>query len=156
MFVTLAIGRCSLAPAETFATAAVTAAERRSGITTPSAPAVGGAQDRSQVVRILDSIEDDDQRLLAATRCHNVIEIAILFCRGRSHKSLMRGVAGNFVELLTRQNAHRNADFAALVDHSPQANILPLFGDADPFEVTPARLERFCNCINSVENVHGD
>jgi hypothetical protein len=28
----------------------------------------------------------------------------------------MRGVAGNFVKLLTRQNAHRNADLAALVN----------------------------------------
>ena len=68
----------------------------------------------------------------------------------------MCGVAGNFVKLLTRQNAHWDANLAALINHPPQANILPLFGDTDPLEVAPARLERFRNRINSVENVHGD
>ena len=117
---------------------------------------VGGAQDRSQIVRIFDSIEHDDQRLLAATRRHQVIEIAILFCRSRGHQSLMRGVAGNFVEFHARQNAHRNADLAALVNHPLQANIFSLLGDADPLEVAPARLERFRNRIDSVENVHAE
>src|SRR6266704_979393 len=68
----------------------------------------------------------------------------------------MRGVARNFVELLTRQNAHGNANLAALVNHPPQTNIFPLFRDADPLEVAPARFERLRNCINSVENIHGD
>jgi hypothetical protein len=68
----------------------------------------------------------------------------------------MRGVAGNFVELLTRQDAYWNADFAALINHPPQANIFSLFGDTNPLEIATARLERFCNRIDSVENVHGD
>ena len=68
----------------------------------------------------------------------------------------MRGSAGNFVELLARQDAYGNANLAALVNYPPQANIFPLFGDADPFEVTSARLERFGNRIDSVENVHAD
>jgi len=68
----------------------------------------------------------------------------------------MRGVAGNFVKLLTRQDAYWNADLAALINHPPQANVFPLLGDTDPFEIAPARLERFCHRINSVENVHGD
>src|SRR6266446_5782535 len=38
MFVTFAMGRCSLAPADDFATVPVTPAARLSGITTPSAP----------------------------------------------------------------------------------------------------------------------
>ena len=46
---------------------------------------VRGAQNRSQIVRIFDAIEHDDQRVLAATRCHNVIEITILFCGRRGH-----------------------------------------------------------------------
>jgi hypothetical protein len=66
----------------------------------------------------------------------------------------MRGVAGNLVKFLTRQNAHWNSDLAALVDHPSQANIFPLFGDTDPLEVAPARLERFRNRIDSVKNIH--
>src|ERR1035437_4126922 len=75
MFVTLATGRCSLAPAETFAPAPVTAADRRSGITTPSAPAASAVRriaprlcgsstpssttisERSLIV-VLDGVED--------------------------------------------------------------------------------------------------
>jgi len=72
----------------------------------------------SQIVRILDSIQHDDERALAATRCHNVIEIAVLFAEGRGHQSLMRGVAGNFVKFLTRQDAYWNANLAALVNHT--------------------------------------
>ena len=44
MFVTLAIGRCSLAPAEDLATIDVTPAARRSGMTTPSAPAASAVR----------------------------------------------------------------------------------------------------------------
>ena len=68
----------------------------------------------------------------------------------------MGGVAGNLVEFHARQNAHGNADLAALVNRSLQANIFPLLGDTNPLEVAPARLERFRHRIDSVENVHGD
>ncbi len=46
---------------------------------------VGGAENRSQIVRIFDSIEHDDERLLASPRGHQVLEITILFCRSRGH-----------------------------------------------------------------------
>ncbi len=68
----------------------------------------------------------------------------------------MRGIAGNFVEFHARQNSHRNADLAALVNRPLQPNIVSLLGDSDPLEVTPARLERFRNRINSIENIHAD
>ncbi len=68
----------------------------------------------------------------------------------------MRGVAGNFVEFHARQDSHRNADLAALVNRPLQPNIVPLLGDGDPLEVASARLERFGNRINSIENIHDD
>ena len=68
----------------------------------------------------------------------------------------MRGVAGNFVEFHARQNAHRNADLAALVNHPLQANIFAFLGDGDPLEVAPARLERLRNRVDSVKNIHAD
>ena len=117
---------------------------------------VRGTQDRSQIVRIFDSIEHDDQRALAPPRRHDVIEIAILFCGSRGHKSLMRGVTGNFVQFHSRQNANGNSDLAALVNRPLQANIVPLLGDGNPLEVAPARLERFRNRIDSVKNIHAE
>jgi hypothetical protein len=68
----------------------------------------------------------------------------------------MRGVAGNFVELFTRQNADWNADLAALVNHPSQANVFSFLGDTDPLEVAAARLERLRNCVDSVKNIHAD
>ena len=67
----------------------------------------------------------------------------------------MGGIAGDLVEFLARQNAHRNANLAALFNHPPQANVFSLFGDANPLEVAPTRLERLDHRIDSVENVHG-
>jgi hypothetical protein len=66
----------------------------------------------------------------------------------------MCGVAGDFVEFLARQNAHRNSDLAALVDHPPQSNVFPLLGDTYPLKIAPARFERFRHGIDSVENIH--
>jgi hypothetical protein len=105
---------------------------------------------------ILDAIEYHDQRVLATPRRYQVIEVAILFCRGRGYQTLMRCVAGNFVELLPRQDPHGNSDLAALVNHASQANIFSLLGDTNPLEVAPAGLERFGNRIDSVKNVHAD
>jgi hypothetical protein len=68
----------------------------------------------------------------------------------------MRGVAGNVIEFLTRQNTHWNADLAALLNHPPQANVFSLLGDTHPLEVAPTRLQRFRNRIDSVKNIHGD
>ena len=68
----------------------------------------------------------------------------------------MRGVAGNFVEFHTRQNAHWNANLAALVNYPPQANIFPFLGNTHPLEVAPARLERLRNRIDSVKNIHAE
>ena len=57
--------RCSTAPAEALATAGVTSAARRSGITTPVAPAhLGRAADRAQVLRVLDLVEHNDERVV--------------------------------------------------------------------------------------------
>ena len=66
----------------------------------------------------------------------------------------MRGVAGDFVEFHARQNAHRDANFAALFNGALQANVVPFLGDRNPLEVSPTRLERLGDCVDSVENVH--
>ena len=62
---TRATGRCSTAPAEALQTAGVTSAERRSGSTTPGAAGrLGHAADRAEVVRVLDLVEADHERVV--------------------------------------------------------------------------------------------
>ena len=103
IFVTLAIGRCSLAPAETLATVPVTGADRRSGMMTPSsARGVSRTQDGAQIVRVFDTIEHNDKRMLGSARGHQIIEITILFCRCGRYQALMGCVAGKFVEFHAR------------------------------------------------------
>ncbi len=60
---TRAIGKWAVAPAAALRTVALTPTERRSGRTIASAPAHSArANDRSDVVRVGDVVEDDDER----------------------------------------------------------------------------------------------
>ena len=61
-----ASSRCSLAPALAFTAAALSGAAPRSGKTTPSTPAASAdAQERSEVRRVLEVLEDEDERVVA-------------------------------------------------------------------------------------------
>ena len=57
--------RCSTAPADALQTAGVTSAERRSGITTPVAPAPPRAAHGAEVLRVGHLVERDDERARA-------------------------------------------------------------------------------------------
>jgi hypothetical protein len=105
-------------------------------------------------VRIFDTVQYHDQRVFAATRRHNVIEIAILFRRSRGDEPLMGRIPGKFVELFARQNAYWDPNLPALVDHPPQPNIFPFFGNTYPLKISPTRLQRLRDRINSVKNIH--
>ena len=80
MFVTRAIGRCSLAPAEDLRHRARHAGGAAFGITTPSAPAASAVQKNcAEIVRIFDPIQYHDQCFLTALGADDIIKIAILF-----------------------------------------------------------------------------
>jgi hypothetical protein len=157
MFVTFAIGRCSLAPAETLATTPVTPAARRSGDDyAVGARSVGGAQDCPEVMRIFDAVQYNDQRVFGAARGQQVVEVVVLLGGSDSDESLVRGVAGQLVEFGSRQEANLHADFAALVDHALETDVLAFGGDTHPLKVAASGFKRFDNGIDSVENVHGE
>ena len=62
-FVTRAIGQRSTAPADAFATAGVTPTARSFGMTTPCAPSAWAERMiGAEVVRVLDPVEDDEER----------------------------------------------------------------------------------------------
>ncbi len=155
MLVTFAMGRCSLAPADALVTVPVTAAARRSGMTmTVGAGGVGGAQDGSEIVGILDAVEHNDQRILISLGGDYVGKIIVLFCRGDGNHTLMRGVAGHAVELGALQKAHGHADLSAIFDEALQAEVVALFGHADPLERASARLQRLGHRVDAIDVVH--
>src|ERR1700686_1328234 len=117
---------------------------------------IGGAQDGFEIVWIFDSVQHYDERMFAASRGDDVVEIAVLLRRSRGYQTLMRRVPGNFVQLLARHDAHRDADLAALVDYAAQKNIFAFFGDTYPLEISSSGLEGLGHCIDSEENVHED
>ena len=83
MFTTSAIFTCATAPADAFAAAPPSGAAWRVCRTTPCAPAASTrAQNRAEVVRILDAVEHDDQRRRRSLRA--LTEIVELVERRRS------------------------------------------------------------------------
>src|ERR1700752_1223916 len=59
---------------------------------------VGGAQDGSEIVGILDAVEHNDQRILVSLGGDYVGEIGVLLGRRDGNDSLMRSVSGHAVE----------------------------------------------------------
>ena len=128
ILVTFAMGRCSLAPAEALVTVGVTPTALRSGITTPSAPQRRRSQNRPQVMWILNSIEQYQQRIFSPLFGKQILEFVVLLARGDGDYALVRIVPSHAVEFCTPQKAHRNAIPATFVDHTLQAQVVPLLG----------------------------
>ncbi len=155
MFVTFAIGMCSLAPAETLVTVPVTAAARRSGMTRPLAPAASAVRRIApEIVRILDAIEHDYQRILRALGGDDIGQIVVLLGRRDGHDSLVRAGARHLVEFRALQETHLNVQPPTVFNQPLQADVMALLGHADPFKGPPARLQRFGYRIDAIDVVH--
>src|SRR5579862_3079540 len=115
---------------------------------------VGGAQDGSEIVGIFDAVEYNDQRILISLGGDYVGEIVVLLGRCDGNDSLMRGVSGHAVEFGALKKAHWDADLSAIFDEALQAEIVALFGHADPFERASARLQRLGHRVDAVDVVH--
>ena len=87
-----ATSKCSLAPEEALTTAGVTVTVWRSGSNTPCTPTdFGRAQQRAQVLRILEGIQDQhEQRLAAALGQHqDILQIAVRIVAGFERDALV-------------------------------------------------------------------
>ena len=155
MFVTLAMGRCSLAPAEALVTVPVTLAARRSGMTTPFAPAASAV--RRIAPRLCGSSTPSrtiTSEYSARLRRDHVFEIVVLLGRRNRDHALVRGVARQVVEFGPRQKAHGHAQPPAVFDQPLQANVVALLRHAHPLKGAPPRLQRLGYGVDAIDVVH--
>jgi len=83
-------------------------------------------------VRIFDAVEHDEKRKLSALGCDHILEFIVLFRRSDGDDTLMRVVAGHTIEFGAAYHPDRDTLLAALFDHALHADIVAIFGDADP------------------------
>ena len=105
-------------------------------------------------MRIFYAVEHHNQRIFPALGFHHVLEPAVLLGRGDSHHALVRRITGHAIKFRSLQEAHRNAQLAALFYDALQAQVVTLLRQADPLERTSLRLDRFAHRVEAVDVVH--
>ena len=118
------------------------------------ARAIGGANQRAQVMRIFDAVEHNDEAVFAAMLFEQGVDIGVLLARGDRNYALMGVGVGQAIKLLARQEAHLDAAGAAIIDQALHPFVVPLARDANVLEAAGARFQRFANRMNPVENDH--
>ena len=108
MFTTSAILTCATAPADAFAAAPPSgAAWRDCRIDAVGAGGVDRPQDRADVVRILDAVEDDDQRRPVRAAQSDLRRRASAASSHLGHDALMHAAAGRAIELARARRGGR-------------------------------------------------
>ena len=110
---------------------------------------VRGADDRAEIMRVFDSIEDDVQ----SARGGGFLERHVFFNGSERDHALMRGGAGSAVERFPRLETQRNPALAAQIDQLLQARTTRTFGDQNAID-GPARPQRFPHGMDSCEDGH--
>ena len=105
-------------------------------------------------MRIFDSVEHDNERILPALGSDYIFEIVVLLRRGDGDHALVRIVARQLVEFRSRQDAHGNSLPPAFIDHMLQAEIVTLLGDSHPGKSASSRLQRLGHRVDPVDVIH--
>jgi hypothetical protein len=118
--------------------------------------AVGNAQKRTQILRIFDTIEGEDQTGIRSGRrgLEEVFNGEKFLRTDERDNALMGGSFGSKTQLIARLLANANAGLAALFDEALDPLVLALAGDENVVEAAAASLESFFNCVQAVENFH--
>ncbi len=112
---------------------------------------VRGTNDRAEIMRIFDAVEDDMQ----STARGGFIEGRVFFSGAESNDSLMGGAASGAIELIAGLESHGNFAFAAEIDNflNPGRSRAP--GDHDIVEGSPGP-ESLPDGMDSRERRHYD
>ena len=116
---------------------------------------IGGAKNRAQIVRIFNSIQHHHQtnirpRLAATTSSRWLYRLPEVIAT-TPWWALFPAM---LVEFGAGQKAHRHAVAPAFLHHALQTQVMTLFQYANPFERSPARLQRFGDSIDPVDVIH--
>ena len=82
------------------------------------------------------------------------VDIGILLAGGNGDNALMGVGVGQSIKLLARQEANLHAAGAAIVDQALHPLVVALARDADILEAARARLQRFADRMNAVDDDH--
>jgi hypothetical protein len=119
--------------------------------------AVGNAQESAEILRILDSIESEQQAgggFGGWVRLEEVFDGQKLLRTDQSHDALVGGGLGELGQLLARLLADAEAGLAAEDDQALQALIVPLAGHQNMVEAPTSGLDCLFNRMQPVENFH--
>src|SRR5512142_68363 len=83
-----------------------------------------------------------------------MVKVAVLLGGGNGNHTLMSDISGHAIEFRAGNEANRQTDAAALLDDALQAQIMPLFGNADELEIPSACFQGLADGINAVDLVH--
>src|SRR5579863_9013928 len=109
------------------------------------------ADDRAQVVRVLDSVQYDVQPAAGP----RILQRTVLLGRAKRHDALMRSAVGRAVELLARLEAHRNTALLAQRNQFLQARASRALGHQHPVQRT-AGAQGFTDGMDSSQREHYD
>ena len=118
------------------------------------AGAVGGANQRAQVVRVFHAVEHDQEAVLAVALLQQRVHVGILLAAGDGDDALVGVGVGGAVKLLARQEADLHAAGAAVVDQALHPLVMALAGDAHVIKAARARLQRLADRMNAVDDDH--
>src|SRR5579863_3418875 len=112
---------------------------------------MGRADDRAQVVGVLDSVQHDVQ----PAACRGLLQRSILLSCAKSDDALMRSAIGCAVELLASLEAHRNPALFAKRDQFLQPWPSCPLGHQHPVQ-RAAGAQRFTDGMDSSKREHYD
>ena len=113
-----------------------------------------GAQDRAQVARVLDPVEDDEERGVAS-RGEQLLEGARGPRRHHRDQALVGHRARHAIEGLAGLEAQGDGQPAGPADGLGDAAVAEALGDEQAIEVPIARGEGLQHGVDSTDEVHG-
>jgi RNA polymerase sigma-70 factor, ECF subfamily len=114
---------------------------------------VGGAEQRTQVLRVFNAIEGEQQAGFRAGQ--QVFQIKKFAGADNGDDSLMGGGAGQPGQLFTRLKAQPDGVFAGGVDDFLQPGVMTFTGNAQVVELAAAGAESLLDRVQAVQDVHG-
>ncbi len=118
--------------------------------------AVGGPQQRAQVLRVFHAVEGQKQPRPRPPRGkrEQILQIQNRLGANHCHHALVSGTLGQLGKLVARLEAQAHPRVAAQVDDSLQALVMPLPRHADVVEFATPRTQSFFYRVQAIKNLH--
>src|ERR1039458_4615260 len=116
------------------------------------AGAVGGADERAKVVRVLDAIEHQQKAVLAVFVLQQLVDAGVFLARGDGHDTLVGIGAGFAVDVFAGDKADGDALGTAVVQDALQTVIGAISRDGHVVKAASAALQCFADGMDAVDH----